>query len=42
MGDHLVANEEAIKILTKNNGCGKGFDKHGRDLKRERHPPGND
>ena len=40
MGDHLVVNEEVIKIPVENDGGVERFGKDGRYPKRERHPPG--
>ena len=40
IGNHLVANEEAIKIPAKNDGHVEKFGKDRRYPKRERHPPG--
>jgi hypothetical protein len=40
VGDHLIANEEAIEIPMENDGHLKRFGKDGRYLKKERHPPG--
>ena len=39
MGDHLVANEESIKLPAENDGRIERFGKDERYPKRERHPP---
>ena len=40
VGDHLVANEEPIKISVENDGRDERFGKVGRYPKREHRPPG--
>ena len=40
VGDHLVANEEAIEIPTENDDRVERFGKSGRYSKREWRPPG--
>ena len=40
MGDHLVANEEAIEIPMENDDCVEKFDKDERYFKREWCPSG--